>query len=93
MPRATQVIFNFKELAEILVEKEDIHEGHWGIFVKFGIGAINAPHQSGAFVPTALVPILELGIQRFDQPNDLSVDASVVNAAKNKAGKRTKKKK
>lgn len=32
--------------------------------------------------PTALVPVLELGLQKFDALNNLSVDASQVNPVK-----------
>jgi len=85
----TKVIgFAMPEIAEILVKKQDIHEGYWGIFVKFGIGAANVPQKASAdatpseipsILPAAIVPILELGIQRFDSPNSLTVDAAKIN--------------
>ncbi|HLE63617.1 MAG TPA: hypothetical protein VI750_10775 [Pyrinomonadaceae bacterium] len=81
MAEATQIVYTFKELAEILVKQQDIHEGYWGIYVKFGIKAANAGETDADLRPTALVPILELGLQKFDALNNLSVDASVVNAA------------
>ncbi|MSO22503.1 MAG: hypothetical protein EXQ58_04450 [Acidobacteria bacterium] len=97
MSESRQIVFSFKEIAEELVKKEDVREGHWGIFVKFGIhGANLGPTESGLF-PTAVVPILELGIQKFDKPNNLTVNAAKVNpikgfiATKSKRVRRNKK--
>jgi len=83
-------MFSFPEIAEVLVKSQDIHEGYWGIAVKFGVGAVNAIGPSGKLVPTALVPALEMGIQRFDEPNDLTVDAAVVNPAPAKTSGKAK---
>jgi hypothetical protein len=88
MAEASQFVFSFQELAGVLVKQQNIHDGHWGLFVKFGIQAANVAGPDGNLLPTALVPILEIGIQRFDQPNSLSVDASVVNPPKSKASKK-----
>ena len=82
MSESKQITFTFQEIARELVKKEDIKEGHWGIFVKFGIqGANLGPNDSGLF-PTAVVPVLELGIQKFEKPNNLTVDAAQVNPMK-----------
>src|SRR5688572_7150889 len=79
MSESRQIMFTFKEIAEELVKKENVRDGHWGIFVKFGIqGANLGPNESGLF-PAAVVPILELGIQKFDKPNNLTVNAADVN--------------
>lgn len=82
MAQPTQVVFPFAELAEILVKQQNIHEGFWGIFVKFGIGAGNSPGPTGSLLPTAVVPILEIGIQKFDEANSLAVDAAEINPPK-----------
>lgn len=79
MPEASQILFSFKEVAELLVKKQDIHEGIWGIYVKFGIGAANAGPTETEVKPTAIVPILELGLQKFDRESNIAVDASKVN--------------
>ena len=59
-------------------------EGHWGIFVRFGLGAGNVPNvnDNNKLLPAAIVPILELGIQKFSEPNDLTVDASRIDRKK-----------
>jgi hypothetical protein len=82
MAEATQIVYTFKELAEILVKQQNLHEGFWGIYIKFGIRAANVGETEGDLRPTALVPILELGLQKFDALNNLSVDAAQVNPNK-----------
>ena len=86
MAEATQYVFSFKELAEMLVKKQDLQEGLWGVYVKFGINAGNISFGGSDHFPTAMVPILEIGIQKQDEPSSLTVDAAVVNplSAKNK---------
>ena len=79
MPEASQITFTFSEIAEALVKTQDIHEGHWGLWVKFAIAAVNAAGPSGELAPTAIIPIQEIGIQKFPEPNSLTVDASKAN--------------
>ena len=79
-----RIVVGHKELAEILVKQQGIHEGLWGLFIRFGFNAVNMPFQLPegsriALVPTAVVPLLEIGIQPFSELNDLCVDATVVN--------------
>jgi hypothetical protein len=86
MPEAKNIVYDHKELAEILVKDQDIHEGLWGLYIEFGIrGANVSTDQSGkSFLPAAIVPVMKIGIQRFDKSSSLTVDASVVNPAKKK---------
>ena len=74
------ITFAHKEVAEALVKQQGIHEGVWGIYVEFGIGAANVRHAETADLnPAAIVPIVKIGIQRFDELNNLTVDAAEVN--------------
>jgi hypothetical protein len=82
MAEASQFVFTFTELARLLVKHQDIHEGNWGIFVRFGISATNISAPDARLVPAAIVPVLELGIQKFDEANPLTVDAAAVNPGK-----------
>jgi hypothetical protein len=79
MPEATQYIYPFKELAEMMIKKQDLHEGLWAIYVKFGIQAANIGFGGEDYMPTAMVPILEIGIQKQDKPSSLTVNAAEVN--------------
>jgi hypothetical protein len=81
MADVKQFAFSYKEIAEILVKKQDLHEGIWGIFVKFGISGVNVGSSDVDIRPAAVVPILEIGLQRFEAENNLAVDAAKVNPA------------
>ena len=84
-------LMDFKKLAELLVKEEGIHDGFWGVCVRFGLKATNfnfqQPEGGGTtLLPTALIPILEIGIQPFPEANTLTVDASTVNPRKKRQG-------
>jgi hypothetical protein len=83
-------IFTHKELARILVKEQNIHEGLWGVYIKFGIGAANVGDpDNGMLLPSAIVPVREIGLQRFDKESNLTVDAAIVNPA-GKSGRNVK---
>lgn len=81
MPEATQIAFKFRELAEILVKHQGIHEGHWSIYTKFAINAANVSLNGSDHFPTALVPVIEMGLQRESdsEPGPLAVNAAELN--------------
>lgn len=89
MAESRNYIFSYKEIAEALVKQQGIHEGIWGIYVEFGIGAANigSTPESNDAVPAAIVPIQRMGIQRFDEATNLTVDAAEVNPAPETANK------
>ena len=82
MPEATQIVFKHKELAELLVKAQGIHTGIWGLFIRFGIGASNIGPSDAELQPAAIVPVLEIGLQKFEKETNLSVDAAKVNPEK-----------
>lgn len=78
------ILIDHNELAKLLVKQHGIHEGLWGLFIRFGLSAANVPFQppDGSNMilrPAAIVPLLEIGIQPFPERNDLCVDAAKVN--------------
>jgi hypothetical protein len=79
MAEAQNYTFDYKEIAEALIKKQGIHEGLWGIYMEFGIGAANAGPSENIIFPAAIIPVVKVGIQRFDKPNNLTVDAAEVN--------------
>jgi hypothetical protein len=79
MAEPTQIVFSYKEVVEALLKKQGIHEGIWGIHVRFGIQAMNAGGSADDLLPVAVVPLVNIGIQKFEELSSLSVDASVVN--------------
>jgi len=85
MAEPSQYLFDYKELATLLVKQLDLHEGFWSIYIKFGINAANMSLNNAAYVPTAIVPVLEIGINKEAEPGPLAVDAAVVNPEPKKA--------
>jgi len=80
MAETKTITFDHKEIASALIREQGIKEGLWGVYLEFGIqGAnISIPPSNDAMVPAAIVPVLKIGIQRFDSPNSLTVDAAKV---------------
>lgn len=91
MPEAKNYLFNHVELAEMMIKKLELHGGLWGIYLEFGLGGANVPMtpDSKTVAPAAITIIKGIGIQRFDAPNNLTVDAAQVNPKSTSAGKRT----
>ena len=89
MPGPANIVFNYKEIAEALLEKTDIKEGLWGLFMEFGIAGANiAPKPGADLSPAAIVPVLKIGLQKFDEANNLTVDASKVGPKPSKSKKK-----
>jgi hypothetical protein len=88
MTEVTQYTFSYKEIAEVLIEHQDIHEGIWGIIVEFGIHAANIGPSDDSLLPTALIPILKIGLQKSPKETSLAVDASKINPISSKQEKK-----
>ena len=72
-------MFSYKEVVEALIRQQGLTEGIWAIYIKFGISAANIGSEIGADLhPSAIVPVLELGLQKADKMSNLSVDASTL---------------
>jgi hypothetical protein len=79
MPEPAQITFTYKEVAEILIKAQGIHEGIWGLFIKFGLNAANIGENEAALRPAAIIPVLEIGLQKMDKESNIAVDAAKVN--------------
>ena len=91
MAESNQIIFSHKEVAEALIKQQGIHKGIWGVYIRFGITGANIGTLE-SLLPAAIVPILEIGLQRFEEETNLSVDAAKVNPTlRARTGKKTAK--
>jgi hypothetical protein len=81
MAEPARYVYTYKEIAEALVRQQGLHAGLWAIYLEFGIAAANIPQgpAQDQLVPAAIVPVLKVGLQRFEKPNALTVDAAEVN--------------
>lgn len=81
---AAMIMFTFEEVVEALIKHEGLTEGRWGLAVQFGIGAINVnSNVDPTLRPTAIVPILSIGLMATEEENNLTVDASKVHSQLN----------
>lgn len=79
MAEAAKYVFSYREVVESLIKKQGLHEGIWGLDVRFGMTATNFGPSENDLKPSVIIPILEIGIQKVDKENNLTVDASKVN--------------
>ncbi len=78
-----KIVFDYKEITELLIKKENIHEGIWALNLDFGLKGANMGPSDEQLVPVAMVAILKIGLQRVDTETNLSVNASKVNPPPN----------
>jgi hypothetical protein len=103
MAKVDKLTFDYTEIVTALLKKENIHEGIWMLYLEFGLAAVNAPvnpeagaeplteeEQLNNLMPTAIIPIKKIGIQRGDRMSNLAVDAAIANP-KPVAGKKVRK--
>lgn len=78
MPQPTNLVFTYKEIARVLVKEARLTDGHWGLFFKFGLAGTNIGPSNDDLKPAAIVAIMDIGLQRFEMPTNLTVDAADV---------------
>jgi hypothetical protein len=81
MPETNQLIFSYKEVVTALIKDQHIHEGIWGFIVNFGMQAQNVGPNENELRPAVLIPLLSVGLMKFDKETNISVDAAKVNPA------------
>jgi hypothetical protein len=79
MPETTEVNFSHREIAEMLVKKQGIHEGIWGISVRFNWSATNVGPSPTELYPSAIASIVQIGLHRVEKESNIAVDAAKVN--------------
>jgi len=92
MAEVEKLVFDYKEIVTALLQKENIHEGIWALYMEFGIAAANMAFGVGEppegktpaeapteVTPTAIIPIQKIGIVRANHISNISVDAAIVN--------------
>lgn len=89
------VLFDFREIVTAMLRERNIHEGVWGLFVEFGLTAANMgfnspedgnlPHHApeegppDLLLPSAIIPIKQIGLLPHPVISNIAVDAAVVN--------------
>src|SRR5438034_3190333 len=83
------LVTSHKQVVEALLKFHRIHEGIWGLFIRFGLAAGNVGPNNEQVNPAAIIPIIEIGLQRFKEETNVSVDAAKVNPRIEKAAQRS----
>ena len=73
--------YGINELVEMLIKKQDIHEGLWALYIEFGFGVTNIPMppDGKTFQPAVVNIVNRIGIQKQHSATNLTIDASQVN--------------
>lgn len=79
MPEISQISFSYKDVAEALIKKQDLHEGLWMLAVNFGMQATNFGPDNSDLKPSAIIAILNISLHKAEKETNLTVDAAKVN--------------
>lgn len=79
MAESSQFLFKHKEVVEALLKHQGIHDGIWGLHVRFGLSAVNVGSSEDDLMPAAVIPVMEIGIQKMDKESGIAIDAARVN--------------
>jgi hypothetical protein len=71
--------FSNKEVAELLIKQQGLHEGFWRLAVEFGFGAGNAGPSQEQVYPVAFVAVQRMGLTRTTIEDAAAIDAGKVN--------------
>ena len=84
MAEPTQYIFSHKELVEILIRDQKLHEGIWTATFQLGMGNMQVPSPAGGgdTLPAVIVTIMGVGLQKADKEGPSALDAAKVNPKK-----------
>jgi hypothetical protein len=79
MADISKIAFSYREVAEALVKKQDLHEGIWSLDFNFGLTATNMGPNDGDLKPVGILALLTVGLSRVDKETNLTVDAAKIN--------------
>ena len=84
--------FSLRELTEILVKNQGLHEGFYNLSIQFQIGVGAVGPSSELICPGAMVGISRVGLSKTEETkkNIHTVNAAEVNPALKKRSQKTK---
>jgi hypothetical protein len=71
-----------KELAELLIKKNKLHEGRFDLSIEFQIAVGGVGPTPETVVPGAMIGVKRIGLLRTELDGPHTVDASIVNPKK-----------
>ncbi len=82
MPEVTQIVYTHEDLAKALIRDRGLDSGHWAVLIRFRFEGGNLQTVPDVMTPAAITFIESIGLQRFDEPNPLTVDASTLSESR-----------
>lgn len=81
MAENTQTMYALKELAELLIKHQGIHEGFYELSIEFqmAVGGVGIAPSPEHVMPGAMLGVSRIGITKVPINTPLSVDASQIN--------------
>ena len=79
MPETTEINFSHREIAEMLIKKQDIHEGIWALSLRFNFTASNVGPSQTEIYPSAVASVVQIGLHKVDTESNIALDAAKVN--------------
>jgi hypothetical protein len=77
--------YNIKEIIEILIKHDGIHEGIYALNLEFQVGFGMAGPTTDQSVPSAIIGVSGLSLNKVDIPTPNTVDAAAVNPKPSKS--------
>ena|ERR1019366_3475517 len=85
MPKPSQFSFSPREVLELLIKQQNIHEGIWALRFQYILTGADIPYPRGENnepVPSAVLRIPNFLLQKLEVEKGNSLDAAKVNPAK-----------
>lgn len=82
MAEVKVITVTYKELVEALIKHQNYHKGIWQLYVEFGISAANIQTGIDQISPSAIVPLVKIGLIKSEVESSIAVDAAKVNPKK-----------
>jgi hypothetical protein len=94
MAEAIQYMFDHREVVELLVKQQGLHEGEWMLSLELVQAAATVPGPDGKSIfPAALSMVQRIGLKKHDgAPSNLTVNAAEVNPLPSAAKRGTEQK-
>lgn len=78
MAELNKIKFSHKDVVAALLKQKEIYEGIWRLTIDFGLGAANVGPDKSSVNPTAMVPILGIGLMECKEISNIAVDAATL---------------
>lgn len=79
MSEADEYTYSLEEVAKALMSVQGIHKGIWAISVEYKFAAINAGPSQKEILPSAIIGLSGLRLNKAKKGEPLAFDAAILN--------------